>query len=174
MQADPVLQAACAVLAEVGETYAREGEADLRSFKLLGAVLEALEAGAEPLVAVRYFEYWTLRLHGLLPDLTICSLCSRVLPAAEPPRVARDGVACDDCLGSGGRVVRRIEREELAFLEQARGQPPAALTVPRRVVRPGGALDLLLRGTLESFAERRFRTYRHLASILAPANGDGR
>jgi DNA repair protein RecO (recombination protein O) len=174
MQSEPLLQAACAVLAEVGETYAREDEEDMRSFKLLGAVLDALEAGADALTLVRYFEYWTLRLHGLLPDLTSCSSCSRDLTPGEAPRVARDGVTCDDCGGAGGRVVRRIGRAELRFLEEARRSAPSALAVSPSVVRPGGGLEFLLRGTLESFAERRFRTYRHLTSILAAEAGGGR
>ena len=76
MQSDPVLQAACAVLAEVAGVYTREGQADARGFRLLGAVLQALEAGVDPYLAIRYFEYWTLRLQGLLPDLALCSQCS--------------------------------------------------------------------------------------------------
>jgi hypothetical protein len=39
--------------------------------------------------------------------------------------------------------------------------------------RPGPALELLLRGALEAFAERRFRTYRHFKALDGfPAEGD--
>jgi DNA repair protein RecO (recombination protein O) len=164
MQSDPALQAACAVLAEVAGMYSREGQADARGFKLLGAVLDALEQCVDPFVVIRYFEYWTLRLQGLLPDLAICSQCSNTLPAGEAPRVSRSGVLCADCHTLGGRTAQRIGREEREVLQALRHSPPTRLNVRAVVARAGRPLELLLRGTLESFAETRFRSYRHLAA----------
>jgi DNA repair protein RecO (recombination protein O) len=104
MQAEPVLQATCAVLAELSEAFARDGHSEGRTFRLLGAVLDSIENGAEPLTVVRYFEYWTLRLHGLMPELTTCSLCSAALPAAEPVRVVRrQGILCRTCQAAPAR-----------------------------------------------------------------------
>ncbi len=53
MQGDPLLLTVCAVMAELSEAFAREGEPDRKSFDLLGATLEALEAGADPWVTLR-------------------------------------------------------------------------------------------------------------------------
>jgi len=166
MQAEPVLQAACAVLAELSEAYSRDGHSEGRSFKLLGAVLDALEHGAEPLAVVRYFEYWTLRLHGLMPELSTCSLCSAALPSAEPVRIVRrQGVLCRTCLAAAGEAGQLLTRPAREFLDSARRNPPSGLPESTAAVRPGGVLEALLLGTLESFAERLFRTYRHLSAM---------
>ena len=76
MQADPAVQAACAVISEITASTVREGQAEPRMFRLLGSVLDAIEGGLPPLVAILYFEFWTLRVHGLLPDADSCALCS--------------------------------------------------------------------------------------------------
>ena len=48
MQAEPVRQAACAVVAEISRTFAHEGQADEDTFRLVGAVLDAIESGRDP------------------------------------------------------------------------------------------------------------------------------
>lgn len=68
MQSAPERQAASAIVCEIAAASSHEGEGDPRYFRLVGAVAEALENGLDPWVAVRYFEYWTLRLHGVLPE----------------------------------------------------------------------------------------------------------
>jgi DNA repair protein RecO (recombination protein O) len=170
MQSEPVVQAACAVLAELSEVFSREGQAEPTYFKLLGAALAALDEGTDPFCVVRYFEYWTLRLHGLLPDLTACSVCSTPLPARAALRVAeRRGILCAACLAAAGAPAQRLGVAERRFLESARQNAPSALGPEAlRAARPGGALEALLRGTLEAFAERPFRAYRHLRGAAAP------
>jgi DNA repair protein RecO (recombination protein O) len=174
MQSEPAVQAACAVLAEICATFTREGQAEPKVFKLLGAVLDALEGGADPVSEVRYFEYWTLRLHGLLPDLSSCALCSSPL---EPGRtlkvVRRQGLLCRGCLASSGEAGRVLPDEARSFLDSARRLPPSELPPPVEAIRPGGALESLLRGTLERFAERSFRAYRHLESAVAAERDRG-
>jgi DNA repair protein RecO (recombination protein O) len=163
MQSDPLLQAACAVLSELSEAFAREGQADSKSFRLLGAALVALEEGADSWVVIRYFEYWILRLHGLLPDLQSCSGCSSDLPPGRPIRVvSRRGPLCRDCLAASGERGMSLTAEHLGFITAARRSLPSQMSGLSAAARPGSALEALLRGTLESFAERSFRTYRHL------------
>ena len=164
MQAEPEVQAACAVMAEVARTFAHEGQADPDGFRLLGAVLEALEDGGRPRTLIRYFEYWTLRFHGLLPDLECCAFCgSDLAPSGRAWIVTGRGLRCASCSPEpGAREVRwrPSARETLALF---------ARVAPSRITaevgeRPGGALESMLRGSLEGFAERSFRAYRHLAS----------
>jgi len=164
MQSEPQIQAACAVLAELSEVFSREGQAEPRFFRLLGAALAALDEGVDAFVVVRYFEYWTLRLHGLLPELGACSACSAPLPPGRPLRVAdRRGILCGGCLAASGSRGKRLTAAELGFLEAARQSAPARLGIgAARVARPGSGLETLLRGALEAFAERPFRAYRHL------------
>jgi DNA repair protein RecO (recombination protein O) len=168
LQSDPARQAACAVLAEVGTAVGREEQADPMGFRLIGSVLDALEGGLDPLIAVRYFEYWTLRLQGLLPDLTTCHLCGRELLARVPRRAQRGvGVVCRSCVGATAAPNEGLQAGDFAFLNAAAASAPSAMPEDRGAGTPGGALEILLRGTLESYVERSFRTYRHLYQALA-------
>jgi DNA repair protein RecO (recombination protein O) len=173
MQAEPARQAACAVLCEVTEVFAHEGQPEPRGFKLLGAVLDALEAGADTWTVVRYFELWTLRLNGLFPNLAVCARCSRTLEPSVVRVGRRTGVVCRDCAAESGEPTKLLGAEDREFLDAARARPPAELE-RRSASRPGGALELLLRGRLEEFAERRFRTYRHLRAAAAAEDGADR
>jgi DNA repair protein RecO (recombination protein O) len=173
MQSDPRIQAVCAVLSEVSESFAHEGQADEKAFKLIGAVLGALEAGADPWVIVRYFEYWMLRVHGLLPDLESCSGCGSSVGSSPRPRVDSNGdVRCRDCAQREAGQGRTIGAAEISFLDATRRQPPDRVEARSKTVGPGSPLEFLLRGTLESFVERRFRTYHHLRAATVRADGE--
>jgi DNA repair protein RecO len=172
MQAEPRIQAACAVLAEVTAQISREGQAEPEAFRLLGAVLAALEAGGPARPLLRYFEYWTLRIHGLLPDLAHCAACGRSFEPLAEIRVGPLGAArCAGCPAETGERQARLTELERRFLEAARRLPPEQLPAEFARLPAAGALDLLLRGTLEHFAERSFRTYRHLAAAEAETEG---
>jgi DNA repair protein RecO (recombination protein O) len=176
LQTDPGLQATCAVLAEIAGHMVREGQADPKGFRLLGAVLKALDGGLDPWVAIRYFEYWTLRLHGLLPELGTCGLCGEAL-TGDAPRAVNPGrgLLCRDCARASGEAGKVLGRDGSEFLARAALRPPEAMAADRRTVRPGGALEALLKGTLEAFVERSFRAYRHLGLIEAnTATGSGK
>jgi DNA repair protein RecO (recombination protein O) len=168
LQTDPGLQAACAVLAEVSGHMVREAQADPKGFRLLGAVLTALNGGLDPWVAIRYFEYWTLRLHGLLPGLSACGVCGASLSGKAPKVVSPgSGLLCRDCARVSGEAGKVLGRAGWEFLARAAANPPEAMNADRSAVRPGGALEALLKGTLEAFVERSFRAYRHLSLIEA-------
>lgn len=141
MQSDPALQAVCAVMAEIGEAFGAEGAADEREFRLFGAVLNALEGGGEPLLLLRYFEFWTLRLHGLLGD-----------PAMEAAEA-------------------RLGDRESAWIERLERTAPERLPDSAGAARSGGPLERMFRGRLEAFAERRFRAYRHVHALAAGTGG---
>ena len=167
LQADPVFQATCAVLAEIAISVSREDQPDAKSFRLLGAVLDALEAGLDRSVALRYFEYWTLRLHGLLPDLGVCGGCDRSLsPGARRLMNPGSGVYCPCCASRHGVSGKGPGKADLEFLSCAASRPPTAMGEHVRAARSGGTLERLLRGTLEVFVERAFRTYRHLELVV--------
>lgn len=167
MQSEPAVQAACGVVSEVCTAFAREEQPDPAAFRLVGAVLDALERGADVAATVRYFEYWMLRIHGLLPALDACGLCATPIAAAGPAWCDATGrVLCHAC-GADEGAGRRLGPDEMAFLRAVRHAAPADLLVETAPAKPRGALELLLRGTLEAFAETRFRSYRHLRTALA-------
>ena len=161
MQADPALQAACAVLAEITGAIVHEEQADPTTFRLLGRVLDALEGGLDPWAAVRYTEYWLLKLHGVLPDLDHCVSCGEPFAERElPTAVPGSGLVCRRCpKPEGGMALTAADRAALAAFDRT---APGDLGLE---VRPGGALEALLRGALQAFAERAFRTYRHLRAL---------
>src|SRR5438034_305915 len=64
-----------AYLAEVTDTFAREREPDERFYRLVRAASDASESGVPPVRVRRWFEIWTLRIQGLLPDVERCSRC---------------------------------------------------------------------------------------------------
>jgi DNA repair protein RecO (recombination protein O) len=172
MQSDPGSQAACAVFCEVAAALAREDQADPMAFRLVGAVLEALEDGLDPWVAVRYFEFWMLRLHGLLADPSRCTACGAGISSDEPAvATAGEGVRCAGCARQAGIPGRALARSDRSFLAAAAALPPSRMSEHAAAARPGGALDELLRGSVEAFVERRFRTYRHLAAATRPHGG---
>ncbi len=166
MQSDPVRLAACAVLSEITSTVAQEGQEESRSFRLLGAVLDALEAGLDAWVAVRYFEYWTLRLHGVLPDLEACAACERPVVGGRAYVGPAGRGLCGRCARTAGAAVR-LTRRDAEFLSAVAASPPAAVAAFRDAARPGGACERLLLGALEAFADRAFRGYRHLRTLAS-------
>lgn len=158
---DPRDQAAAAVVAEVCARFGQADQEAQRIVRLIGAILAALEGGADRWSLIRYFEYWTLRLHGVLPDWNHCQDCGRELSRARV--VDRDGVVrCGDC-AAGGVALPGSALERLARFASS---PPAELTGEDHQLRPGGPLEALLRGTLQGFAERAFKSYRHLERAM--------
>src|SRR5881397_987173 len=77
LQEDPERAAVLACMAEVADTFAREQQEDEAYFRLLHAVLRAVQGGLDLDHAARYFEIWTLRLHGVLPSLASCATCGK-------------------------------------------------------------------------------------------------
>lgn len=79
----PESAALAAYFAELMIEFTVERDPNPKLFRLIGAVLEAVEEGVPLPVAARYFEVWTLQLSGLLPLLTTCSSCGKQLEAAR-------------------------------------------------------------------------------------------
>jgi len=75
------------------------------------------------------------------------------------------GILCRDCAREGGEAGKALGAAESEFLAAAASKPPEFMEPPLGVARPGGALEALLRGTLEAFVERSFRAYRHLGLV---------
>jgi DNA repair protein RecO len=166
MQADPVLQSVCAVMAEVGEAFGTEGASDTREFRLVGAVLAALEAGGEPLLLLRYFEFWTLHLHGLLGGSRECVSCGSAIEPGTAKSLSPDGgFHCGGCAESRGGASTHLSRQEAVWIDRLQCTAPDELPASAGIARPGGRLERLFRGQLETFAERRFRSYRHVRTL---------
>ncbi|MBD3866663.1 MAG: DNA repair protein RecO [Acidobacteria bacterium] len=166
MQSDPELQSACGVMAEITRTLVGENDPDERFFRLLGAVLEAMRDGLGPFPAVRYFEFWALRIHGMLPDLARCGGCHEIRGGREIRLSSPDlSIRCADCQPDGGMECRVPGVDSWSFLTRAAVEPPIGLADMEKACRPGGTLEWFLRRGLEAFAERGFKSYRHLRAV---------
>ena len=168
-----------AYVAEIVDTFAREREADRRYFRLIKSLIAALKEQGDARLLARYFEVWTLRLHGLLPDLDRCGACGKDLmrPGGGGAEIEAGDMpvalcpACRRAAGApAGRLVR-LSAGSLTALERFRKLAPAALTkedlspaVMTEIERFGVAL-------LTAFVGREFRSYRFLGE-LGFAEGD--
>jgi DNA repair protein RecO (recombination protein O) len=154
-----------AYMAEVSDLFARERQPEPHFYRLLTSLFPALGAGLSRVLAARYFETWTLRLHGLLPEISRCGTCNASLgPAGGIFQSASGQILCRRCLphptpadgvleGAAAEVLRVILRHHPAELVR-REFSPALLA---RLGRVTGA-------ALTSFAESPFRTRRFLAA----------
>jgi DNA repair protein RecO (recombination protein O) len=166
MQAQPEMQAVCAVMAEIGEAFGTEGSVDDREFRLFGAVLNALDAGGESSLLLRYFEFWTLRLHGLLGEPGECARCgASIEPGHARAFHEEDGFRCSGCAPSGQEGPLRLSRHEALWIDRLHRVPPDRLPDSRGVARPRGRLERLFRSRIEAFAERRIKSYRHIHTV---------
>ncbi len=75
-----------AYMAELLMAFMPERDPAPRVFRLVGAILDTLESGADPDLLARYFEVWLLRLSGLFPDVARCGECGKTL--ADAPWVS--------------------------------------------------------------------------------------
>jgi DNA repair protein RecO (recombination protein O) len=155
MQREPAVAAACAYLCEVADQFSRENEADEHFFRLLGAVLDALERGLDPSLGARYFELWTCRIQGLLPDLSHCAACERALDGGARYDARHGELFCSRCV-SGQAGGTRVRRGTLALARTFLGHAPLDAARQAGKGAPVEALGRLLGDMLLRFVERPF------------------
>jgi DNA repair protein RecO (recombination protein O) len=151
-------------VAESLSTFLPEAEAAPEAYRLARHVLDALEEGAPPALAARYFEAWLLRLAGLLPGGAECASCGRSLASggarfdAELP-----GLVGDECAAPGTvpvsaavlRLLASVRRSRLDDLVRRGAGDPESLR----------ALDVLLREVRRRFLGHELRSHRFLDSL---------
>ncbi len=156
-----------AYVAEMVDTFVHEREADPRYFRLVGSVLAAVRGGADRKLLARYFQIWTLRLHGLMPDLDRCGACGRELARSGARVDEVDGslAQCPACATGQGTRTRRLSPASLALLARFRSEGPAALKLDEAERAALAEIDGFAVAMLESFVGRRFQSYRFLREI---------
>ena len=94
---------ACSYFAELINEIVQENQANHALFRLLLASMKAGTAALPTAALVRYFEIWTLRLNGFLPDFARCSLCEKSIANEGFSVLIESGAArCPACAGGGG------------------------------------------------------------------------
>jgi DNA repair protein RecO (recombination protein O) len=165
LQADPLRGAALACFAEVADAFAREQQEDDAFFRLLLAVLRAVRDGLDLDWAGRYFEVWTLRLHGVLPDLERCPRCGAALADRGGRLLRAEGtVVCGRCgerrPGDPALPADAI-KAALAILKR----PPAAFAGVPPVTEALGPLRNLATTLFADVTERPLRSYEVMEQV---------
>jgi len=171
LQRDLRTAATLAYVAEVTDTFAREREPDPRFFRLLKALMGAfrqLGPGLDPGPLARYFEIWTLRLHGLMPDLDRCGRCGKemggggvFIEAGETP-----AAVCASCRrkspGVGASRFVKVSPAARAALDRFRTSAPAEQA--EGVLAPAAAAEIetFAGALLTGFVGHPFRSYRFM------------
>ena len=170
LQEDPERGAVIACLAEVADSFAREQQEDEPLFRLLHATLRAIRDGLSLDVSMRYFEIWTLRLHGVLPSLARCASCGEDLASRGGRYDRRDSVVfCRSC--RAGRAPGDVElpRASLGAVGEMIGRPPAELCDRAPAPEALRPLAALAQALFFDLTERRFRSYEVLKQIRSGA-----
>jgi len=154
MQKEYRIQVATQYLGEVTERLLPEREANERGFRLLVAVLKGLKISGEVDRPLVYFDYWMLKLGGVLPDFERCQNCGRPLGLEGFYGPGSEGLACRDCKP---RQATALLKEELSKVALACAQP---LDKWLGTERAGGAnhVRLFLEEVIRTHAERELVT----------------
>ena len=101
-------------------------------YRLMSSILKSLKEVPpdDPSALIRYFEMWTLKLAGFLPDLRRCGACERSLAREASIWIAAEGAPlCMNCTDRRGEELRPDARMMIEdILRQAPGQ---FVSVPR-------------------------------------------
>lgn len=153
-----------AYMAEISDLFSRERQAEPHYYRLLVSLLAALKAGLPLATAGRYFEVWTLRLHGLLPDRAGCGSCAAPLGTAGGVFQAASGqILCRRCLPRPTPADHPVSGEALAIVGTILHSHPAEMIGQSLEANRLAELGRMSGAALSSFAEGPFRTAPFLA-----------
>ncbi|MGH9751045.1 MAG: DNA repair protein RecO [Candidatus Polarisedimenticolia bacterium] len=170
LQEDPERAAALSCLVEVTDAFAREEAADEAFFRLLHAVLRAVREGLHLDPALRYFEIWTLRLHGVLPDLLVCPRCGRAPGRGGAIYDRRGGtVVCVRCRPERAAGDVTLPEAFLPIVRAILTRPPEGLRDEAWTAAALRALGELAGAIFFDLTERRFKSYEVLRALRGGA-----
>ncbi len=161
----PSLERMCAFtyFAEILQEFVQEDQPSELFFRLFLAVLSAGEALAPNAALVRYFELWSLKIGGFLPNYAYCSGCGSCVKDIGFYAVVDAGeVLCARCAQGRGIHVGAAA----AGILQKLSEPPeqfARRSMPERAARD---LERLVQALLEVHLEKRLKSYPVLKQVL--------
>ena len=172
LQQDIVVAASLAYVSEVAGEFVREKESDQRYYRLLGATLDAFRAGVRAEVVLRYFEFWTARLHGIFPEFEACDICRGAFGSLGARVAVADGTGmCSKCARAAGGRSLPVSAAALTMIEAFRRSRPTALgnvSFPRQALRE---VEAAATAALVSFAGRPFRSSAFLSEVMPEGSG---
>jgi DNA repair protein RecO (recombination protein O) len=155
--------AALAYMSELVMEFAPPHEPNERLFRMVRAVVEALASTPESLPAlIRYFEIWTLRLAGFLPDLRLCAECGKRLGEASSVYLNAEFKArCGPCSNHLGKELSEAGHRQL---RSAQRLSPAEFAATASGLNAGTMNELaeLSQGLIGRVLERQPRSHKSL------------
>lgn len=137
-------------MAELLVEFLPDHEANERLYRLVQAVLEAIEEQNDIRRALRYFECWLLRLVGFFPDLSMCAACGKRIAEESTLLTAEGAPRCGGCSGGRGS---EVTRELRVAIERILKLHPTGLSrdliSPELVTRIGEINYQIIRHALE-------------------------
>jgi DNA repair protein RecO (recombination protein O) len=112
--------AALAYLSELVLEFAPPHEPNEKLFRMVRATLLAVPNGAEDFASLlRYFEVWTLKLAGFLPELRRCAECGRKFAETETSYLnAEIKSRCHLCSQQLGTPLKGLTRTQVRLIQQ--------------------------------------------------------
>jgi DNA repair protein RecO (recombination protein O) len=150
--------------AEITNEVIQDNQPNQALFRLLLASLNAGERIGVNLALVRYFEIWSLKLSGLLPNYAYCSNCGKYVKDDGFFAWIEAGQArCSACAQGRGLQVRAAAA---ALLETMMAIPPERFAV--QALDGDASLDLerLCQRLLGLYLEKKLKSYTILLEAL--------
>ena len=155
---------ACSYFAEIINEAAQENQPNHALFRLLLASMKAAAAAPPTAALIRYFEIWTLRLNGFLPDLTRCSVCGKSFGGEEIFAGIESGEArCRSCAGGIGF---HLSAKSASTLEKMMKLPPEGFMIHPFEQTTASELERFAQRLLGFYLERQLKSWPLLRDAL--------
>jgi DNA repair protein RecO (recombination protein O) len=149
---------------EIVQEFVEDNSSNLLLFRLFLSALNTAEKRALNPALVRYFEFWTLRLNGLLPKYDACSKCGLYVKDVGFYALLETGQACcDSCSGGRGLHVRARAAKSLHKIFQLSPEEYSLLPMEGEIF---GDLERLAQRLLQFHLEKQLKSYPLLREFL--------
>jgi DNA repair protein RecO (recombination protein O) len=151
--------------AEIANEMVQESQPNAAFFRLLLACLKAGEENSANQALIRYYEIWSLKLSGLLPNYAYCSNCGKCVKDDGFFAWIESGqVQCHACAGGRGLGIGAASAASIeAMMKYGPGQ-----FMTRPLSRDSAVeLERLSQRLLGLQLERGLKSYRMLREILS-------
>lgn len=151
-------------MAELLHETVQENNPNSHLFRLFLAIANASDSLGIREGLLRYFELWTLKLNGLLPNYDYCSACGRCVKDEGFYTEQKTGQGlCDACSGKRGIRVRPAAAESLSNLVRLSPREFATKALGREAATD---LERFSQMLLELHLEKRLKSYGALKESL--------
>lgn len=151
-------------MAELAQEFSQENNPSPAAFRLLLACLKTGKARGVTGALLRYFELWSLRLSGLLPNFASCSSCGKYVKQSSFYVWPEAGQArCPDCARGQGLY---LSAEAAGLLLRMFEMPPEQFGALSFAGRPAAEIASLSEKLLDLHLEKKIHSRAALRQVL--------